>query len=163
MTKNRWDKCQLCFKDTSQYLKAWEISKCRSARAMRSLGAFKVSKKLFKEAVECFEKSLKVNYMQVRSSHIAWSNFAQCVILVCCFLRLEHGSAWDVVPCLMEIMIRPQSHSKSPSALIGTWVLNNIFSEEAILNVLVFVELWGLDKSFDCVCSEWKKVIFFRH
>lgn len=51
--------------DPTLYEKAWEISNHFSSRAMRSLGAYKISKKMYVEAMECFEKSTQINYFQV--------------------------------------------------------------------------------------------------
>lgn len=88
--------------DPSQYSKAWEISRSRNARAMRSLGAFYVSKKQFKEAVECFEKSLKVNYMQVGTwfsmgcSALANADYEKAIksFQKCVCLNWDNFEAW---------------------------------------------------------------------
>nr|XP_039248400.1 tetratricopeptide repeat protein 27-like [Styela clava] len=64
--------------DPDLYLKGWDISNQRSARSMRSLGAYKISKKLYKEAIECFEKSLAVNYLQTGT----WFSMG-CAALAC--------------------------------------------------------------------------------
>nr|CAB3267333.1 tetratricopeptide repeat protein 27 [Phallusia mammillata] len=64
-TPNLWCLLGDITQDPKHYLKAWELSKERSSRAMRSLGGFYASKKQYKEAVACFEKSLKVLSLQI--------------------------------------------------------------------------------------------------
>ncbi|KAK7477463.1 hypothetical protein BaRGS_00031287 [Batillaria attramentaria] len=60
----------LCFlgdvtHDKTHYQRAWEMSNQRSARAMRCLGYIHFSEERYDEAVECFEKSLAINALQI--------------------------------------------------------------------------------------------------
>ncbi|KAJ1547890.1 hypothetical protein HK096_009769 [Nowakowskiella sp. JEL0078] len=48
-------------KDPTLYEKAWEDSKHRNARAMRSLGAHYFKKEQFQKSVECYANALKIN------------------------------------------------------------------------------------------------------
>lgn len=64
-TPNLW-----CFlgditRNIEHYEKGWELSKHRSARAQRCMGYLYFAKEQYAKCLECFEKSLNVNALQV--------------------------------------------------------------------------------------------------
>ncbi|XP_064602164.1 tetratricopeptide repeat protein 27-like isoform X2 [Liolophura sinensis] len=52
-------------RDIEYYEKAWELSNHRSARAQRGIAYLYMGKQMFEKSLECFEKSLKINSLQI--------------------------------------------------------------------------------------------------
>ncbi|CAD5118790.1 DgyrCDS7469 [Dimorphilus gyrociliatus] len=51
--------------EEEHYLKAWEMSNGKLARAMRNLALLRVHRRKFKESLDCFKKALNINFLQV--------------------------------------------------------------------------------------------------
>ncbi|CAK8678322.1 unnamed protein product [Clavelina lepadiformis] len=64
-TPNLWCLLGDIMQEPKHYLKAWELSNHHSARSMKSLGYYYISKKDYPNAVECLQKSLSVLSLQV--------------------------------------------------------------------------------------------------
>ncbi|KAJ3345386.1 hypothetical protein HDU83_004116 [Entophlyctis luteolus] len=89
-------------KDSSHYRYAWEVSKCRYSRAMRSLGAAHFRKGEHRESVSCYTLALQINPLFENSWFVmgcaalrvedwvsAEKAFRECVIL-----NSDNGEAW---------------------------------------------------------------------
>ncbi|CAH8452160.1 unnamed protein product [Schistosoma turkestanicum] len=74
--------------DRQHYLKAWDISGCKSARAMRSLAViYMYTDKDYTNAIECFQKSLEINNMQVN----LWFTFGCCCLQAKEYIKAENA------------------------------------------------------------------------
>ena len=90
-------------KDPELWQKAWDVSGCRYARAMRSLGSYYYKSADFLKAIECYQKALSINAlfenswftlgcaaMQVENWDEAQQAFMRCVML-----ESGNGEAWN--------------------------------------------------------------------
>jgi tetratricopeptide (TPR) repeat protein len=85
------------------YEKAWELSKHRNARAMRSLGMMKFQRGLVDESIECLKKALDINKLYPSSwytlgcAYVKKEQFEKAIFAFGNVVSYDesHGEAWS--------------------------------------------------------------------
>lgn len=102
--------------DESYYYKAWEVSKHRNARSMRSLGRLYFFKEDYDKSIECYELSLKINPLFATSwytlacAYMKKNNWEKALY---CFGRVididdSQGEAWSNIAMLYSNLDKPK-------------------------------------------------------
>jgi len=96
--------------DHQHYVKAWNLSKERSARSQRSLGLYYLRKQQMEECIEPFQRSLKLNQLQPN----IWFSLG----CACMTLKNMEGAARALQQCVALDPENAQAWSNLSSAFI---------------------------------------------
>ncbi|XP_046379990.2 tetratricopeptide repeat protein 27-like [Haliotis rufescens] len=103
-------------RNADHYHKAWELSNRRSARAMRCLGYLYFGRQEYAQSMECFEKSLEINALQIP----VWFTYGCTAMTVekyeeaagafrrCLHIEADNFEAWgNLSTCLVKMKKLP--------------------------------------------------------
>ncbi|XP_071962355.1 tetratricopeptide repeat protein 27-like [Antedon mediterranea] len=113
-------------RNPEHYLKAWEVSNHKSARAQRSLGRLYLDDEKYEESIQCFEKSLERNSLQYNTWFLlgfAALKSEQYKVAIrayrkCLTIEMDNFESWNnLAHCHIKLKEKGKAHKTLQEAI----------------------------------------------